>query len=98
MKVYGKSWIFLYSDEYKKYLKKNKINNYLIKFTQISILVLLLLLWEYLARNNIINSFISSSPSRVIKAIINLYKQNPGLFCVFRAAPFLVRISLPDRV
>ena len=66
----------MYSDEYKKYLKKNKINNYLIKFTQISILVLLLLLWEYLARNNIINSFISSSPSRVIKAIINLYKQN----------------------
>ena len=66
----------MYSNEYKKYLKKNKINNYLIKFTQISILVLLLLLWEYLARNNIINSFISSSPSRVIKAIINLYKQN----------------------
>ena len=66
----------MYSDEYKKYLKKNKINNYLIKYTQISILVLLLLLWEYLARNNIINSFISSSPSRVIKAIINLYKQN----------------------
>lgn len=66
----------MYSDDYKKFLKKNKINNYLIKFTQISILVLLLLLWEYLARNNIINSFISSSPSRVIKAIINLYKQN----------------------
>ena len=38
----------MYSDEYKKYLKKNKINNYLIKFTQISILVLLLLLWEIL--------------------------------------------------
>ena len=76
MIVYGKSWIFMYNDEYKRYLKKNKINNYLIKFTQISILVLLLILWEYLARNNIINSFISSSPSRVIKAIINLYKQN----------------------
>ena len=66
----------MYDSEYRKYLRKIKINNYLVKFTQIGILVLLLILWEYLARNNIINSFISSSPSRVITAIIDLYKKN----------------------
>ena len=42
MKVYGKSWISMYDSEYRKYLRKIKINNYLVKFTQIGIYKLLI--------------------------------------------------------
>ena len=44
--------------------------------TQILILLFIIILWEYLSSKNIINAFIYSSPSRVIKTIIDLYKTN----------------------
>ncbi len=64
------------SNEYKKYLKKIKINKLVVLFTQILILLCLLFIWEYLSRRNIINAFIYSSPSKVIATITNLYKTN----------------------
>lgn len=64
------------SNEQKRYLKK--INKYkiTIKIAQLSILIIFILLWELLSKYNIINSFITSSPSNIIKTIINLYEQN----------------------
>ena len=64
------------SREYKLYLRKKKINNIFVHITQILILLFLIIIWEYLSNRNIINSFIYSSPSRVIKTIIDLYKNN----------------------
>lgn len=64
------------SNEQNKYIKKLKRNNILIKTTQISILIIFLLSWELLSKYNIINSFITSSPSQIFNTIINLYKQN----------------------
>ena len=64
------------SNEYKKYLKSIKINKILVFITQIFILLFLIFIWEYLSSKNIINAFIYSSPSKVIKTIIELYKTN----------------------
>ena len=66
----------MYSSEFKKYLKKKKIKQTLIIFSQISILLVCILLWEYLANKEIINTFIYSSPSRMLNTIINLYIDN----------------------
>lgn len=54
-------------------LRKKKI---FITIIQISLLTGFLVLWELLARYNIINSFIFSSPSKVMNTLINLYLDN----------------------
>ena len=64
------------SSEYKVYLRKKRINIILIHITQILILLFLIFIWEYLSNKNIINAFIYSSPSRIIKTITDLYKSN----------------------
>lgn len=66
----------MYSSEYKMYIKKLKIMKLLVIITQILILAILLFLWEYLSINEVINSFIYSSPSRVYTTIINLANDN----------------------
>ena len=64
------------SREHKLYLRKIKREKSLVHLVQILILVSIIFIWEYLANNNIINAFIYSSPSRIIKTIGDLYKQN----------------------
>ena len=66
----------MYSLEHKNYLKKIKRNKILVSFFQIFIVVLFIFIWEYLARKEIINTFILSSPSLVIKTIYSLYLDN----------------------
>ena len=66
----------MYSLEHKNYLKKKRKRSILISFFQISILLLIIIVWELLAKYNIINPFISSSPSRILNTIISLYKSN----------------------
>ncbi len=60
------------SKERKQYLKNIKKKKYLILLTQISILILFLGIWEFLANKEIIDSFITSQPSRVFNTLINL--------------------------
>ena len=60
------------SQERKKYLKKIRKKKYLVLFTQILILVGFLALWEILANRGIIDSFITSQPSRILKTFMNL--------------------------
>lgn len=64
------------SKEYREYLRKKWIKIILVHITQILILLSLIWIWEYLANNNIINAFIYSSPSRIVKTIVDLYKNN----------------------
>lgn len=64
------------SNEHKKYIKRIKRKNIMIKVTQISIVVLFLILWQYLADKEYINTFITSSPSNILKTIVGLYEQN----------------------
>lgn len=64
------------TNEHKEYLKKIKKNKILVISLQILLLVILLTIWELLAKFELINTFISSSPSRVLKEIILLAKGN----------------------
>lgn len=63
----------LMSKAQKKYLKNIKKEKILVAICQISIIAFFLLLWEYLAFKEIINPFIFSKPSTIIKTTINLY-------------------------
>ncbi len=54
-------------------IRKEKI---LVHLVQILIFINILVIWEYLSRNNMIDAFIYSSPTKIIKIIINLYRQN----------------------
>ena len=54
------------------YLKKLQRRKRLILTVQVGLLVVLVALWEIMAQLGVIDSFITSQPSRVVKTIINL--------------------------
>ncbi len=60
------------SENRKKYLKKVKIRKISIFVTQISILIIFIVAWELLARYGILDSFITSQPSRILNTFLNL--------------------------
>ena len=64
------------SNERKKYLRKIKIRKFEILSTQIFIVIVFIALWEILARKGIIDSFIASQPSRIVKTFMNLSSNN----------------------
>ena len=64
------------SNEHKKYLRKLKINKLLISITQISIFIFFIIIWQFLASHNYINSFITSSPTKILSTISKLYIEN----------------------
>lgn len=64
------------SEERKKYLRKNTITKLSIIITQITLVVLFIILWEILANKGIIDSFITSQPSRMLKTFMNLSQNN----------------------
>ncbi len=66
----------LVSKERKKYIKNTRKNKILVILTQLFILIGFLVIWEFLANNNIIDSFITSKPSRIWQTITNLSTNN----------------------
>ncbi len=64
------------SAERKEFLHKKKIRKYKIFFTQIALLFGFILIWEILANTEIINPFITSSPSRILKTITDYTSNN----------------------
>jgi NitT/TauT family transport system permease protein len=63
------------SKEHKDFLKRVRRQTIMIRFTQLFILILIFGLWEFLAAMKIIDPFITSQPSRIIKTIITLYRE-----------------------
>lgn len=61
------------SKEHQNYLKKLKLEKAIIISSQISILIIFIILWEILSQKNIINPFIFSSPSKILTTIKNLF-------------------------
>lgn len=59
--------------EHQLYIKREKKDSLIVIVSQISILVIFILLWELLATTKFIDSFLFSSPSRVVKTIKDLY-------------------------
>lgn len=60
------------SNEQAKYLIKLKLRKIMVLFWQIVIVISFFGIWEILARKNIINSFVFSSPSKIIETIKSL--------------------------
>ena len=73
----------MFSEEHKKYLKKIKTYNFLVKFIQFLILVMFLVLWQYLASAEKINTFIFSSPEMVFETLISLYQEDNLLYHIW---------------
>lgn len=61
------------SENQKKYLKKIKQEKFIIFSVQISLVITLIFLWELLTKYEIINSFIYSSPSKILKTLSELF-------------------------
>lgn len=64
------------SEDRKKYLHKIFINKVIVIITRLTIIIGIIVLWEILANRGIIDSFIMSSPSRMLKTFINLSSSN----------------------
>ena len=64
------------SKEQALYLKKKKRKKIVILLSQISLLIAFIFSWEYASNHELINSFVFSSPSEIIKTLITLYKEN----------------------
>lgn len=64
------------SNEHTLYLKKVKKQKHLVLFFKIFIIVLFLGLWEVCARVGILNSFLTSYPSKIFITISDLFKEN----------------------
>ncbi len=81
------------SEERKKYLKKIKLTKILTLFTQITIAVAFVALWEILANKGVIDSFITSQPSRMLKTFMNLSQngllEHLGVTCYETIVGFL---------
>lgn len=66
----------MFSIEHKLFLKKQKRLERLILFTQLFIVFFFLILWQFLADKNMINTFITSSPKMVLETILKLIKED----------------------
>lgn len=64
--------MYIYSLEHKEYLKRVKKEKIFVSFFRVLVVFIFLILWEVLSRFNIINSFLSSSPTKVISTTISL--------------------------
>ena len=60
------------SDKQLKFIKNEKKKKLFVLFSQLFVGIFIIGLWEVLARLNVINTFITSSPSRIVKNIYSL--------------------------
>lgn len=64
------------SNDRKKYLANKKKQKIAILSTQILLLIVFILAWEIFARIDIIDGFLTSQPSRIVKTIMDLSSNN----------------------
>ena len=81
------------SNERKLYLRKITITKVSVLLTQIAIVIAFIVLWEVLANKGIIDSFITSQPSRMLKTFMNLSQngliEHLGITCYETIVGFL---------
>ena len=71
------------NSEHKKYLRKLKLSTAKIIFIQVFILILFITLWQVASSNGWINSFLCSSPKKVIETTVSLLKSNDLLMHIW---------------
>ena len=72
-----------FSPDHINYIKKNKQTTTFIFISRFAILILLLGVWELFAQTGIIDSFISSSPSRILVTLKDLFYENNLVYHVY---------------
>lgn len=63
------------SKEHLEYIKKIKLESLKVTLFRIGILIIFIVLWEGLAQLKILDPFLTSSPSRIIKSLISFIKE-----------------------
>lgn len=67
--------MMMVSKEHLEYLKRIKRTKFKITVTRILILLIFFVLWEVLGTLKIIDPFLTSTPSRMFKSLITIYKE-----------------------
>lgn len=83
------------SPERMAYIRKIKVEKTATLLTRLLILVSIFVFWEIAARLKLIDPFITSQPTRMIKTLINLYKNGDlfvhiGVTCMETVAGFII--------
>ncbi|ASW42516.1 ABC transporter permease [Clostridium isatidis] len=67
------------SKEHEEYIKKIKRNKLKVTIFRIAILAIFIILWEFLTKYKVIDPFLTSSPSRMIKSLLG-FIENGTIF------------------
>ena len=62
--------------ERQKYLSSKRRYKFLVLFSQIGLLTLLIILWEFLANVGVIDSFITSKPSKICATFFKMLSED----------------------
>lgn len=80
--------------ERKKYLRKLRLDKLYVRITQLGILVGFIVLWELLANKGVIDSFITSKPSKIISTFASMLNEgllkHIGITCLETLIGFLL--------
>lgn len=82
------------SSEHREYLKKIRLKKTAILLTQVLIIIAFFIAWELAANLKLIDAFITSQPSRLVKTFINLYREGKlfyhiGITCLETVVGFI---------
>lgn len=82
------------SKERKEYLRKLKMDTFLTRISQIMILIIFIIAWEILANLGIIDSFITSKPSKIAQTFLDMLSEglmmHIGITCLETLIGFLL--------
>lgn len=71
------------NEEYKKFIKKEKLSTVKVIIIQLLIIILFITLWQVLSDMKLINSFLCSSPKKILETIISLWNNNDLLIHIW---------------
>ena len=80
------------SDDHKKYLKKLKLEKFKTYLFQILVFIMFIVFWQLMINFKIIDSFIVSSPKKILDTLISLYNEN-NLFIHINTTLYEILIS-----
>lgn len=83
------------SPERMEYLRRIRRRKQYILFTQLAVGIIFFIIWELAAQMKLIDAFITSQPSRIVKTVINLYRegqlfQHIGITCLETVIGFVL--------
>jgi len=93
----------LISQEHQGYLQRVRLEKRLIWLIRLLILIVALALWEVCANAELVDPFITSQPSRILKTIVRLYEegvlfQHIGITCLEAVIGFVLGTLLGTMV